>query len=104
MEAAGAGLVQEPQTLLHVVVDGAQGGHDGRGPEPVGDGGEVRQMSLHEVRINIIIIIFSIFVIIIIIKLSYQSLYHFHQTPYSYTLTAVLTSVLVLDPGNRNSN
>ena len=67
MEAAGAGLVQEPQTLLHVVVDGAQGGHDGRGPEPVGDGGEVRQMSLHEVRINIIIIIFRIFVIIIII-------------------------------------
>ena len=47
MEAAGvSGLVQDPQALLHVVVDGAQGRHDGGAPEAVGDGGEVGQVSL----------------------------------------------------------
>ena len=47
---AGAGvtrLVQHPEALLHVVVDGAQGGHNGRGSEPVCDGGEVGQVSLN---------------------------------------------------------
>ena len=48
MEAGAgvAGLVQDPEALLHVVVDGAQGGHDGGGAEAVGDGGEVGQVSL----------------------------------------------------------
>ena len=47
MQAAWvSGLVQDPQALLHVVVDGAQGGHNGRGAKPVCDGGEVGQVSL----------------------------------------------------------
>ena len=48
MEAGAgvAGLVQHPQALLDVVVDCAQGGHDGGAPEAVGDGGEVGQVSL----------------------------------------------------------
>ena len=43
MEAGAgvAGLVQDPQALLDVVVDCAQGSHDGGAPEAVGDGGEV---------------------------------------------------------------
>ena len=39
-------LVHEAETLLHVVLDCAQRGHDGGGPEPVGDGGEVGEVPL----------------------------------------------------------
>ena len=39
-------FVHITDALLHVVLDRPQGRHDGRGPEAVGDGGEVGQMSL----------------------------------------------------------
>ena len=43
----GVDLVQVPGALLHVVLDGPQGGHDGRGAEAVRDVGEVSEMSLN---------------------------------------------------------
>ena len=49
MEAeAGAGvdLVQELGALVEIAVDGGERRDDGGGPEPVGDGGEVGEVSL----------------------------------------------------------
>ena len=43
----GVDLVQVPGALLHVVLHGPQGGHDGRGAEAVGDVREVGEMSLN---------------------------------------------------------
>ena len=43
----GIDLVQVPGALLHVVLHGPQGGHDGRGAEAVGDVREVGEMSLN---------------------------------------------------------
>ena len=43
----GIDLVQVPGALLHVVLHGPQGGHDGRGAEAVRDVGEVSEMSLN---------------------------------------------------------
>ena len=43
----GVNLVQVPGALLHVVLHGPQGGHDGRGAEAVGDVREVGEMSLN---------------------------------------------------------
>ena len=44
---AGVGLVQVLDALVQVVLDRGEGGHDGRGPEPVGDHGEVGEMPLY---------------------------------------------------------
>ena len=43
----GIDLVQVPGALLHVVLHGPQGGHDGRGAEAVGDVREVGEVSLN---------------------------------------------------------
>ena len=43
---AWAELVQALDTLAEVVLDSGDGGHDGGGPEPVGDGGEVGEVPL----------------------------------------------------------
>ena len=39
-------FVQELRALVEIAVDGRKGGDDGGGAEPVGDGGEVGQVSL----------------------------------------------------------
>ena len=43
---AGVDLLQILGALPQVVQDGRQGAHDGRGAEPVGDHGEVSEMTL----------------------------------------------------------
>ena len=48
--------------LVRVVLDGGDGGHDGGRPEPVGDLGEVGEVSL---EVGVIIILIIIIVIII---------------------------------------
>ena len=40
-------LVHVPGALLHVVLHGPQGGHDGGGPEAMSDVGEMSEMSLN---------------------------------------------------------
>ena len=44
---AGVGLVQVLDALVQVVLDRGEGGHNGRGPEPVGDHGEVGEVPLY---------------------------------------------------------
>ena len=39
-------LVQVLDALVEIVLDGGQGGHDGRGPEAVGDEGKVGEVLL----------------------------------------------------------
>ena len=46
MRGAGAELLQALDALVGVVLDSGDGGHDGGGPEPVRDHGEVGEVSL----------------------------------------------------------
>ena len=43
----GVDLVHVPGALLHVVLHGPQGGHDGRGAEAVSDVREVSEVTLY---------------------------------------------------------
>ena len=42
----GVGLVEELDALVEIVLDGREGGHDGRRPEAVGDEGKVGEVPL----------------------------------------------------------